>query len=135
MAKRWEKIVDEYESKAREALELAEGMKAREIVFQNETVAEIAKKIKSKKKELNLKTDYIMQKAYSYNDKFFDILDEKTKAKLNEEASYWTKKHRELKDKMTEVRAMLEIADTYEQIKEILLHYEIIDWNKKEESN
>lgn len=135
MAKRWEKIVDEYESKAREALELAEGMKAREIVFQNEIVAEIAKIIKSKEKELNIKTDRIMQKAYSCNDKFFDILDEKTKVKLNEEASYWTKKHRELKDKMTEVRAMLEIADTYEEIKEILLHYGIINWDKKEESN
>mgnify|MGYP004538249897 CR=1 FL=1 len=131
MGEKWRKVIDEYEIKTKKAYDLEEAKQAREIVFKDETVAAIAKVIKSKEKELDINTDKVMEGFYSYTDKFFKILSKETKTKLDEVASFYSKKYRVLNDKIAEIEAVLEMTETYEQMKEVLLQYGVLNWNEE----
>lgn len=72
-----------------------------------------------------------MEGFYLYTDKFFKILSKETKAKLDEVASFYSKKYRILNDKIAEIEAVLEMTETYEQMKEVLLQYGILNWNEE----
>ena len=111
--------------------DLEEAKQAREIIFKDETVTAIAKVIKSKEKELDIDADKVMEGFYLYTDKFFKILSKETKAKLDEVASFYSKKYRILNDKIAEIEAVLEMTETYEQMKEVLLQYGVLNWNEE----
>ena len=72
-----------------------------------------------------------MEGFYSYTDRFFKVLSKETKAKLDEVASFYSKKYRILNDKIAEIEAVLEMTETYEQMKEVLLQYGVLNWNEE----
>ena len=131
MGEKWRKIINEYELKTKKAYDLEEAKQAREIVFKDETVTAIAKVIKSKEKELDIDADKVMEGFYLYTDKFFKILSKETKAKLDEVAGFYSKKYKILNDKIAEIEAVLEMTETYEQMKEVLLQYGVLNWNEE----
>ena len=133
--KRWEKIIERYSSKMMKEYVEEREAGIRKAMIEDDTINAIVQAFHKKEDADKLERDTIFNSCYDF---FFDntkILNKETIKECDKIFEEWKNKCEALTARLSEVKAVLEMTDTYEQMKEVLLQYGILNWDKKEESN
>lgn len=115
--KRWDKIIEVYTNKMMTKYADEKEAKIREVILED-------KKIKA----FGLKNDSLSNGICNFLFNNLELLDKETTEKCDKIVENWKNKCQALTNKLSEIKAILEMTDTYEQMKEVLLQYGIINW-------
>lgn len=127
--KKWEKIIERYSSKMMKKYIDEREAKIKEAMIEDDTMNAIIQVLHQKEDADGLERDSLFNDFYEF---FFDnskLLSKETVKKCDKIFEDWKDQCQALTTKLSEVKAVLEMTDTYEQMKEVLVHYGILDWN------
>lgn len=126
--KRWEKIIERYSSKMMKKYVEEREAGIRKAMIEDDTINAIVQAFHKKEDADKLERDTIFNSCYDF---FFDntkILNKETIKECDKIFEEWKNKCEALTTRLSEVKAVLEMTDTYEQMKEVLLQYGILNW-------
>lgn len=129
--KKWEKIIERYSSKMMKKYIDEREAKIREAMIEDDTMNAIVQVLHQKEDIDGLERDSLFNSCYDF---FFDntkILNKETIKECDKIFEEWKNRCEALTAKLSEVKAVLEMTETYEQIKEVLLQYGVLNWNEE----
>lgn len=133
--KGWEKIIHNWYKEEYGKIIDEKANDKKTLTMQDETMVALSKVLEEKAKKIGYDLDYFTNKLYFYFGDFEELLSPETNAKIKESRDRCLQKQATIDKQKDEMEGLLEMAETYEQAKDILLQYGMINWDKKEESN
>ncbi len=126
--KKWEKIIERYSSKMMKNYIEKREARIREVMLKDNTMNAIVQILHQKEDADGLERDSLFNDFYEF---FFDnskLLSKETVKECDKIFEDWRDQCQALTTRLSEVKAVLEMTDTYEQMKEVLLQYGILNW-------
>lgn len=126
--KRWEKIIERYSSKMMKKYIEEREAKIREVILKDNTISAIVQVLHQKEDADGLERDSLFNDFYDF---FFDnskLLSKETIKEYDKILEDWKDQYQAFTTRLSEIKAVLEMTDTYEQMKEVLLQYGILNW-------
>lgn len=127
----WEKIMKEYELKTLRKLREENEKNIKEVVLKDPTVVAIVDILHKKEEEFKKEKDSIVNDFYMITNHFMGVVDITTDKAIDAIIDSFQEKCSESNNKIAEIKAVLEMTETYEQMKEVLIQYGVLNWNEE----
>lgn len=132
VSRNYNEIVDLYDNKELQKMIAEKEKKIREILLKDTAIESIVNLLRSREEELGLKKDTLVNGFYN-NDTLMKMVPDEVKKLWDKELECFKENVKKHNEKMKEIRAILKMTETWAEMKEVLIRYEIINWTDWDE--